>query len=449
MKKCILLTLLCLVMLGSAANATVIGSGLGENGTFLAQDDTHLYFFSTEVQKFIVMEKKSGNLKFYAMPNPDSYSTAVHHAIVRNGEVFLSFDQTLTDSDGSFVNSYGHITRFADGVFNEPVQVSDRSFWKFDIADDGMIWGIVQKNVDVYYPGITQPYPDYDEIVGTIQDDLAFTPMAQLLRHEGEVWASSTAERSEPFGNVKIDATGSVWFLGNYFESYGFFNENNKWYNALFKVNGDMVEKIEIPKGLCGGDYNNIIEFDNEGNLWFCSNGSESDPDATRLIKYDGKDFTCYDLPEGVTYINDFKFDEQGRIWILTWKSPIICMEDIENNIFTSYDHELLPHGNDVYKDMNHLLIDGETVYVIGGQQVKDPTTWGAPFKRPFLVTIKDGEVSYVEIEPEMNGKSVDAVSNVEAAEAAPAAMYDLQGHRLTEEPAKGVYIQNGKKVVK
>ena len=92
--------------------------------------------------------------------------------------------------------------------------------------------------------------------------------------------------------------------------------------------------------------------------------------------------------------------------------------------------------------------MNGETIYISGSHSVKTGA-FALSHMRPILVTIKDGQVSYAEIGPDSDSKSLNAISSVSASTENTNALFDLQGRRLTAEPAQGVYIQNGRKIIR
>ena len=61
------------------------------------------------------------------------------------------------------------------------------------------------------------------------------------------------------------------------------------------------------------------------------------------------------------------------------------------------------------------------------------------------LVELTDGETLSLEYKHE---SAIYGISDIDYSSVAPMTIYDLQGRRLTDKPTKGIYIQNGKKVV-
>jgi hypothetical protein len=48
-----------------------------------------------------------------------------------------------------------------------------------------------------------------------------------------------------------------------------------------------------------------------------------------------------------------------------------------------------------------------------------------------------------------INYNTVTGISEAQTTTTAPARIYDLAGRLLVEEPSKGIYIKNGKKIIK
>ena len=77
--------------------------------------------------------------------------------------------------------------------------------------------------------------------------------------------------------------------------------------------------------------------------------------------------------------------------------------------------------------------------------------TWGGGFvdktsKEEWTKCMNDDRV--ITLEDLSAGWGTTAIQSTKVIESESAALYDLQGRRLTKAPAKGVYIQNGKKII-
>ena len=59
-----------------------------------------------------------------------------------------------------------------------------------------------------------------------------------------------------------------------------------------------------------------------------------------------------------------------------------------------------------------------------------------------------EGQVELKEGEPLVLNDSTNGIEAIDSSSQSPKTVYNLQGQRLTDKPRKGVYIQNGKKVV-
>ena len=200
--------------------------------------------------------------------------------------------------------------------------------------------------------------------------------------------------------DIAFDAFGNLWIAGD---------THNKYENLCkftYSVGIDYVLKnIEKPDAFRPRAVHSLTVDDNN-NVWFNS--------GNQLVKYDGATYTPYAIN---FYANDMAFDKHGRLWLAGEKGGLCCCVNGETTFY--------PYQEETW---NCLDIDGDIIY-IGTQNgvLKFENGEFIPFDIPDLTT------AIVPL-PTSPRKSTD--------------IYDLQGRRLSGQPTKGVYIQNGKKVV-
>lgn len=408
MKKLIVL-LMMLSVYGSAVHAQFLSNR--SNGICLTQDEKNLYFTSPESQSFITLDKASLKLTFTDLPVLDNNTMRLADcAVVKDGDVWFTYGP--------------YIVRYSDGkIVNYRVEESPHTsighFTGLALAPDGNIWAT------------THAGP-----IGIVGYDCSFTPV-DISRSNSETLTLATKR------DLVVDQEGNIWVVGSYKSS-----KTGHAVQSLNRIAEGKMEAVPVPEdfGIGYGECFNI-EIDNAGSIWYSTRRHDGEKIVACMLKYDGVGYTLYELPTEMI-VMDFKFDAQGRCWVLPWIGPIICVEDFESGQYTLYDHkELALNGNDL-RTMLHLEVDGETVYAIGSKYIM-PGNIGTYRQRPLLFTIKDGQVSYAEIGPDSDSKSLNAISSVSASTENTNALFDLQGRRLTAEPAQGVYIQNGRKIIR
>lgn len=178
------------------------------------------------------------------------------------------------------------------------------------------------------------------------------------------------------------------------------------------------------------------MTLDNEGNLWFGSYhddtiNSEERERRAKLLKYDGNNYTSYDVGSSWEIPMSMKCDSQGRIWFLS-QAP----GDLEK-LMGGYSLGplcCLDHGEITRYEWNQetgycycVDVDGDSVYVGTDNGV-------LVFSDGSFHWLYNTEVGIVE--PTVNKST-------------PSQLYDLQGRPIHGSPKHGVYILNGKKVMK
>ena len=395
MKKYLFLTALCLTAFSSVARAQL------NYGVCMAQDEQNLYISSPEFDSFVVMDKETGRMQFL---NEE------------NGGLDLGLNPRwctgITVSDGKVLAMYApsQLFQYEDGTMNEIASYGDDFYVDlFQKASDGSYWGT---------DGYTKFFR-FDRSLSYTAYDYSRNPYSM-----------------EYSKGMAVNRKGEMWAVGNY-------STSGKSSIVCLKDGKFTSFPEAVKEGVM-----KAIAFDNNDLLWYASYISET---KTYFVgTFDGTTFSGSEVPSDILPhgVSCMKFDSDNRLWLTSQLAGTVgCLAD---GRYTTYELPTLEHSTKI----NDIVTDGDVVYILGATIVYmvNPSTgiadgYGGKHMRPVLYTIKDGKVKMTEIVP--SAGDTNAVSHVEAAEAAPAAMYDLQGRRLTEEPAKGVYIQNGKKVVK
>ena len=395
MRKNILLTALCLSLFSIAAQATLDRS----NGFCLAQDGQNLYFSSPESMSFIVMDKTTGALSFYEQPgNSDATSNLCNVALPLDGTVLFS-------------NTFG-----LQSFSKEKQSVSSLSrlgaIYAMAEAPDGSVW---VGTADHYVGRITRS--------GVFDYSLYFG-------HEDKYANPGNMHITD----MAFDAEGTLWFVSASDER-----------TTLYRLKNGRLDLLPAPEGFPKGAQ--AVEVDAAGNVWYST--------ARALVKYDGREFSCYQVPAAIRpeglkgQIKDFKFDAAGRIWILPLHGTVICAENIDKGEYSCYEYEEVDDNSSSLDGMMYLAVDGETVYAVGGRQ-KEKTTAGIARQRTLLLVVKDGRAACHEITESLAGKFPMGIGNIESGyEDVSAPAYDSQGRRLSTIPDKGIYIRNGRKFVR
>ena len=208
--------------------------------------------------------------------------------------------------------------------------------------------------------------------------------------------------------------------------------------NSLMRyyVGGDLevVSHRNAPfssKGVSG------MTFDNDGNLWFGSTHHDTIDNGeivvrAKLLKYDGHNYTSYDVGSGWDEPISVKCDSQGRIWFLPRartdyssligqcysKGPLCCFD---HGVITRYE------WNQEAGFCYCVDVDGDSIYIGTDNGV-------LVFSDGSFHWLNDTEAGVAE--PTVN-KSM------------PSQIFDLQGCPVQGSPKHGVYIQNGRKVMR
>ena len=178
------------------------------------------------------------------------------------------------------------------------------------------------------------------------------------------------------------------------------------------------------------------MTIDNDGHLWFGSSHKDQVSEdrvesRAKLLKYDGNEFTSYDIGPGVEVPISMMCDSQGRIWYLPTtpidyvtkiseysKGPLCCFE---NGEVIRYEWS---------QDTGYCYcvdVDGDSIYIGTDNGV---------------LVFSDSTFHWL-------NNDEAGISDASSPQSLRTATFDLQGRRIQGEPKHGVYIQNGKKVMR
>lgn len=394
MKKSVFF-LLCALTFSANVAAQLYGRS---NGVCLAQDDDNLYLSSPEYASFIVMNKETGSMEFiheanaYKVTDTDLYPLcAFDVAMCTNGEVW-------------YCDTYG-ISFYS--TEDKTIHYGQRSAKLFALATDpyGNLWGA---SLDGHVGRITSR-GDFLETYYLGRENKYSNPFQWCIR------------------DMEIGADGTMWIVG--------YRDGR---TTLYMIKDGEVKLLPAPADFPNNSH--AVELDSDGNVWYATQHA--------LIKYDGENFSCYQVfaAEEKNTIRDFKFDRQGRIWILPSHGYILCTDNIDSGEFVSYQYEEMKEKFLGRDGMVYLLLDGDNVYALGTVlSLENSFTLHHP--RAVLVTLKDGNITRQEITEDLaaNPTSIGQVGVTTA----DSPVFDLQGRKVDAIQHKGVYISNGKKVVR
>ena len=248
-----------------------------------------------------------------------------------------------------------------------------------------------------------------------------------VCRCEGDTFTDITEVAINRGYNYMItgmvfDGDGVLWLSNSYPDS------------LLCKMADGKVEKFDMTA------WANCIAIDAGGSKWI---GGDV------LAKYDGEEMTFY--KGGNESAFDMAFDDAGRLWLMGQFSLFRFVgpapdggEDLTETMFTPSgkryhyetgvfeEYELPVKG----RILNCIHADGNQLYVAyghGGLSVIDTTT---------------GAARNIELSPSADANSIDAPQSL-SPQSEVHSSFDLQGRRIAGTLAKGVYIRDGKKVVR
>ena len=225
-----------------------------------------------------------------------------------------------------------------------------------------------------------------------------------------------------------IDQNDDIW-ISSTGASYG---------NGLIKYHvGGELEVISDRKSQnppFWGAYVKGLTIDDNNHLWLGSSAkAKEEQDAfAELLMYDGNEFVFYNVGEHLEVPISIKSDAKGRIWFLPTatnaykslrdteysKGPLCCLD---NGEVTRYEWS---------QDTGYCYcvdIDGDSIYIGTDNGV---------------LVFCDGAFRWL-------NNDEAGISDASSPQNLKTATFDLQGRRIQGEPKHGVYIRNGKKVVK
>ena len=201
---------------------------------------------------------------------------------------------------------------------------------------------------------------------------------------------------------IVMDDADTLWVACTGFDPNGCFS-----YYTIEKGLSLILEDYDtLPFG--SGPARGLV-IDSHRNKWFCV--------ANKLASFDGKNFKSYELPNSGV---DVALGNDGAIWVPLWNGPLARFsESGESTLFSC------GIGTERWFCID---IDEDDIYIGTDRGV---------------LKFRDGVYSELDL-------TTTSIPNscILAPDDSQSHLYDLQGRRLTGKPTKGLYIQNGRKVL-
>lgn len=376
-----------------------------DDGVLIAQDSRSLYISSPELESFVVVDKESAKMSFFNEKNsglsyPVNSAKLIDGITAREGEAWFS------------VNG-GSVFHYADGCI-EPVANNLRSRQGSLTLDDAdNFWAC---------DGYSQIYMS--------------DPLFKDIRTYDISQDNSIGSR---IFDMSVDRKGRMWIAC---AAYG---EGGVYSHLLCLSEGQFTS---FPETLRESRIHSV-DIDAEGNVWYyCKRNNEEGKTSWHLVKFDGNVFSDMLLPEGYEEKPcKIRFDEYNRLWLIPRTAEVACLENGECTLVE------IPSPGYLYI-LSDVVFDGGKAYVIarGSVQSVNPDTgqadgYGLKHMRAILYTVSDGQAAMTPILPTPGGTT--AVDEMLAKDVQEGPVFDLQGRKVDAIQHKGVYISNGKKVVR
>ena len=253
---------------------------------------------------------------------------------------------------------------------------------------------------------------------------------------------------NQSFEEVLYDSDGNLWLGG-------------LWY--IYKYDGIAWEKYTQPQALFSSwvAYS-ALKQSADGTIWFCSNG----PNFDGSLGYITKDQEVKTVTTRYCDAYNMDIDKQGNVWFNDIYNGILCYDGNSTKLFNSKNSPLPEYGklrtlglavdvdNNVWFGCNNLLYkyDGSeftsyqlptdvrvTDLLIDGKAIWVATRGNELFR------FEDGQFDEVPYNT-ITGMNPSALTT--STPSNPQYVFDLNGRQLNTKSSKGIYIQNGKKVV-
>ena len=203
--------------------------------------------------------------------------------------------------------------------------------------------------------------------------------------------------------------------------------------NGLMKyhVGGELqvVSDRDNPDLPYKSGYVKGMTIDNDGYLWFASSHNDDNGWRAKLLKYDGSNYASYDVGASNNVPASVECDGQSRIWFLPTLGDKTKYEQYSKGPLCCFDHGVITRYEwDVETGYCYCVdVDGDSVYIGTDNGV---------------LVFSDGSFHWLcDTEAGVSEPTVNKSMSSQT--------FDLQGRRLNTEPKHGVYIQNGKKVMR
>ena len=284
--------------------------------------------------------------------------------------------------------------------------------------------GQIGKSVEVKAPASSVP----NELAGSfglwLYPCIAFDGTGSLwltildswvCRCEGETFtdfAKVTVNRGQNnmVSDMVFDDKGALWLANGYPDS------------LLCKYADGKVEKFDLAgSALC-------IAINSNGDKWL----------GGQLAKYDDKEMVFY---KGAGIVYDIEIDGEGRVWVME-EDRLLRFLGSEGE---GFDHATTPAGRPYHYEtgrfeqiriptasLNSIHADGNLLYVASRQGM-------------FIVDATTGEYRNMQVPLPGDASGISSTTGLPALQTP---VHDLQGRRVGD-VRKGVYIQNGRKVIR
>ncbi len=256
-------------------------------------------------------------------------------AVDNNGHLWLSPQTVLIEYDHhQWTYHYIDDLDFYNENFESYYQSDTLKIWK----GNGII--ILIKENFIY---VKRSKADIGERIKIDnQDNIWMAYEEKLMKYDGVAWESYYIENSALNTNkidvLALDGNDNIWIgLNPKIELIDDIYQYTD-YGGLVKYDGVNWEFYRTETFTTGGDAVSSIVIDDEDNVWFGVTSHRNGPffpeSGSGFIKYDGTDFTEYNIyNSGLqhNYVVDLKFDTLGNIWAATWGGGV-SMYDFNGN---------------------------------------------------------------------------------------------------------------------
>ena len=280
---------------------------------------------------------------------------------------------------------------------------------------------------------------------------------------------------------VGSDGDGASEFDGRVFRNYSWYNtpfefrpsvwgvlydsDGNPWLGGLYyiyKYDGTAWEKYTQPQTqISSWVCYSALKQSTDGTIWFCSNG----PNFDGSLGYITKDKEVKTVTTRCCDAYDMDIDKQGNVWFNDIYNGILCYDGNSTKLFNSKNSplpeygKLRTHGLAVDVDDNVWFGCNNLLYKYDGAEF---TSYQLPTDARVTDLLIDGKAIWVATRgnelfrfedgqfDEVPYNTITGMNPSALTTSTPSNshFFDLNGRQLNSKSSKGIYIQNGKKVV-